>query len=354
MQHMWGMKGSSLGIVIVAALLSPVAVSKNSLRDSENQPYGDSREPGDKQFSELWNITYDASQSSGFARTAASDARAVSSEVMARLAADSAEGSQSESKNDKDNTKNRERFFVGAVEEGKKQDKLASEAVTAAKEAFEAGKIWQVHAVKVAAKWATQETQRQLASTFKGLQDWKYEVLHSPVSEAAMAAQKAAAPYENAMRTLEKRIAEMSQRATGLQSQAYALQNEAQGLAGSAVAQQAAKDFKGAQQSMADAHQMMAQASLFGAQAQKIEMAIEPLEVPLPAYSAAAQAAAASAAHRYNKPFAPPNGDTHLGYAAPPVSPKAFNPPPPPVPILLSRHSEVHRMRGPVELAIGA
>jgi len=262
---------------------------------------------------------------------------------MARLAADAAEGSQLESQSQKDTTQNRERFFIGAVEESKKQVKLAAEAVTAAKEALQAGKIWQVDAVKKAAAYATKATQEQLAPVFKGLVDWKYEVLHSPVSEAAKAAQKAAAPYENAMRTLEKRIAEMSQRATGLQSQAYALQNEASGLANSAVSQQAAKDFKTAAKSMMDAHQMMAQAAIFGEQATKIQLAIEPLEVPLPAYSAAAQAAAASAAHRYNK----------AGYAPPPVSPKAFNPPPPPTNIL-QRHSEVRRIAGPIEPGIGA
>lgn len=317
----------------MASLLPRVADCKSSLRVAEGQP----------PYSQLWNLSHEESQAAGFARTAASDARAVSSEVMARLAADAGEGSQLESKAEKDNTQNRERFFVGAVEESKKQVKLASRAVTAAKEALQAGKIWQTHAVKKAAKWAEKEVTVQLAHVFKGLKDWKYEVLHSPVSEAAKAAQKASAPYEKAMVTLEKRIAEMEQRAMGLQSQAYALQNEAQGAAGTAVAQQAAKDFKGAQQSMMDAHQMMAQAAIFGEQATKTQLAIEPLEVPLPAYAGAAQAAAASAAHRYNK----------AGYAPPPVSPKAFNPPPPPTNIL-QRYSEVHQIIGPMEPAIGA
>lgn len=338
MQHLpkWRLRASGsflLGLLIEIVLLPPAAVSKSSLRILERQP----------PYTELWNLTGKAADTSGYARTAASDARAVSSEVMTRLAADEAEGSQFESQANKDNTQNRERFFVGAVEEGKKQQKLAAEAVTAAKEAFQAGKIWQKDAVKKAAKWAEQAVQDQLASTFKGLVDWKYSVLHDPASEAAKAAQKAAAPYENAMRTLEKRIAEMNQRAMGLQSQAYALQREAQGAAGTGVAQQAAKQFDAAKQSMMDAHQLMAQAAIFGDQATKMQLAIEPLEVPLPAYSAAAQAAAASAAHRYNKG----------GYAPPPVSAKAFNPPPPPVP-LLQRQSEVHSIRGPVEPAIGA
>jgi len=338
MQHLpaWHLRAAGsfvLGLLIETVLLPPVADGTSSLRVLERQP----------PYSELWKLSTQAADTSGFSRTAASDARAVSSEVMARLAADEAEGSQMESKANRDNTENRERFFVGAVEEGKKQQKLAAQAVTAAKEAFQAGKIWQKDAVKKAAAWAEKETQDQLAKTFKGLQDWKYSVLHDPVSEAAKAAQKAAAPYENAMRTLEKRIAEMSQRAVGLQSQAYALQREAQGAAGTGVAQQAAKQFDAAKTSMMDAHQLMAQAAIFGEQATKIQLAIEPLTVPLPAYSAAAQAAAASAAHRYNK----------AGYAPPPVSAKAFNPPPPPTNIL-QRQSEVHRILGPVEPAIGA
>lgn len=348
MQHLpeWRLRASCpflLGLLIATVLLPPVADSKSSLRVSERLTENLTESSSQPEYSELWNLTYKVGTASAYSRTAASDARAVSSEVMARIAADSAEGAALESENNKDNSKNRERFFIGAVEEGQKQQKLAEEAVHAAKEAFEAGKIWQKEAVKNAAIIAKQAVQDELASTFKGLQDWKYEVLHSPVAEAAKAAQKAAAPYENAMRILEKRIAEMSQRAVGLQSQAYALQNEASGLANNAVALQAAKDFKGAQRDMMNAHQMMAQASLFGAQATKIQLAIEPLEVPLPAYSAAAQAAAASAAHRYNK----------AGYAPPPVSAKAFNPPPPPTNIL-QRHSEVHRIHGPVDPAIGS
>lgn len=329
-----------LGITFAAVF--PLAGSKSSLLVSESKV--EESRVNQPPYSTLWNLSYSVGQESGFSRTAASDARAVSSEVMARIAADTAEGSSTESKIEMDNTENRERFFIGAVEEGKKQEKLAAQAVVAAKEALEAGKIWQVHAIKDAAKWAKETIRDQLAGTFKDLQDWKYSVLHSPVTEAAIHAQKAAEPYEKAMRVLERRIAEMSQRAVGLQSQAYALQNEASGAAATGVAQQAAKDFKGAAQSMMDAHQMMAQAAMFGTQAKKIELAIEPLTVPLPAYSAAAQAAAAAAAHQYNK----------AGYAPPPVSAKAFNPPPPPTPILLSKKNEVHRIRGPVEQAIGA
>jgi hypothetical protein len=302
-------------------------------------------------------LTAKTADSSGYARTAASDARAVSSEVMTRLAADEAEGSQFESRANGQTTQNREIFFRNALVEGQKQQRLAAEAVIAAKEAFQAGKIWQTAAVKKAAEWADKAIQDQLAPTFKGLVDWKYTVLHDPASEAAKAAQKAAAPYENAMRTLEKRIAEMNQRAMGLQSQAYALQREAQGAAGTAVAQQAAKQFDAAKQSMMDAHQLMSQAAIFGEQATKMQLAIEPLEVPLPAYSAAAQAAAASAAHRYNKPGREAPLVSKGGYAPPPVSAKAFNPPPPPIPPppeFLQRESEVHRILGPVAPAIGS
>lgn len=295
-------------------------------------------------FTPLDNMTFDVSQVAGHARTASSDARSTAQEVIARESADIAEQKSFGADSEKDLAEFRDKSFKGGMAEGKKQEAKAAAAAAAAKMALEAGKILSKAVIKEAGVWASQHTEDVLADPMLHFQDWKFAVLHDPASEAKKAAQKAAAPYEKALRVLERRIAEYSQRAVSLQSEAYALQNKAKAAANSAVEKQAGEDYTGAAKQMMTAHTMMAQAGMFGSQAIKYEEAIAKMSVPLPAYTAAAQMKAAIVAHRYNPD----------GYAPPPVSKNAFNPPPPPTSFgFFQRKSEMHRIQGPSYPAIG-
>jgi len=266
------------------------------------------------------DVTYDVNRASARAQTSGSDARAVAAEVAGGMAAEDAIASENQAERLAKENEHNEPFLAGTVTESDSQKVAAGKAKAATAETVEAAKLMQSEAVKDASAWAAKETDVKLADVYKGLMDWKYEVLHDPVSEAKIAAQKAGAPYEKAMLTMERRINEYQQRATDLQNQAYGLQGAAVAVAKGAVAQQGGGALAAAAANMKTAHHFMIQAASLGAQAMKVQLEAQNMQINfIPAYQGAQMMAAAAAAHRYNP----------SGYAPPPVAPTAFTPPGP-------------------------
>jgi len=307
----------------VLCLALCVGLAVHSL--GEDPPADDEGDEGADQYtppeSPMDDLTYDVNRASHSAQASSSDARSVAAEVAAGMAAEDGISSQHQAERMAAENAHNEPFLAGTVTESDHQKGAAGRAKSATGETVEASKLMQAQAVQDAAAWASKETESKLADVYKGLMDWKYEVLHDPVSEAKIAAQKAAAPYEKAMLTMERRINEYQQRATDLQNQAYGLQGAAVGLAKGAVGQQAGGAIGPAAANMKAAHHMMAQAASLGAQAAKVQLEAQNMQINfIPAYQGAQMMAAAAAAHRYNP----------SGYAPPPVSPNAFNPPAPP------------------------
>lgn len=207
-------------------------------------------------------------------------------------------------------------------------------AVEKAKESLKNTKVYQAAALKAlqkektiiasaegwAAEQATQAVDKQMGPRLRKVQEWKMAVLHDPKAEAEKAAQKAAAPYEKAMIKTEMKVSKLQAQAQVLGQRSYQLANVARANAKNAVAKQADVDLDGASQDMILAHQQMATAIYNGYQALGISANAQGLQINIPAYQAAAQGAALSTQHRYDPKDYPP----------PPVSPKAWNPPPPP------------------------
>lgn len=261
------------------------------------------------------------------AQQEASFARGTSSEVGAHGAVANVKASISTTRDNVESTASVELYVRDAVREAKFRVELTTKDERAAQEALEAEGIASKHAINWAGEYAAEQVEQKLAPTLQKLQEWKMSVLHDPYSESRKAAQKAADPYQKAMMVTEKRINEYQQRAESLNSQAFALQGLAKGTAATAVAKQAAVDLEGAQTDMMNAHHMMAQAANFGAQAFKLQEKAKVLQINIPAYSAAAAGAAATTAYRYDPIHVPP----------PPVSPMAFNPPPPATNVFLQK-----------------
>lgn len=270
--------------------------------------------------SEMDDLVYDVARASSKAKSTGSDARAVAAEVASGMAAEDTIGSQFEAdKLARENGFN-EPFMQGTKSESADQATFAAKAKTSTENTVGASQLMQTEAVGDAAAWAAAETQRQLQDVYKGLQDWRFQVLHDPVSEAKMAAQRAAAPFNKALAITEKRVDEYQQRATSMQQQAFGLQKVAQTFANLAVGAQSLGAYGPAQANMKSAHQMMMQASRFGAQAAAIQAQAETLQMNQGAYQQGALMSATKAAHRYDPAdFGPAGVPGSVGAAAAPV-----------------------------------
>lgn len=254
----------------------------------------------------LDDLAYDAHVSSIDALAAASDARSVAGETSARASAENAASMEYSSQTLAKRTEQQAPFLRGTLQEAQKQRNMALVARKGGENAYNTAVLMQQEAIKNAASWATQETDRQLADPERKLQEWKMAVLHDPAMESRKAAAAAAAPYDRSLNHLHQMIMEVQQRAESMQSQGYALQQEARDNAKKAVGKQAGGHGI-ARELMKQAHMEMKQGIYFVTAAKKLWDHADDLYKDWGDYHAQMQHAAMDAAHRFAPHlFAPP------------------------------------------------
>jgi hypothetical protein len=259
------------------------------------------------------------------ARAVAADARSSAAEASARVISEQTVVSQYTAEHIASTNPHEEPYLAATVREAAKQKENAAAAAAATQAAYNTAILKQKEEVGNAAAWASQATEKALAEPMMKLQDWKMEVLHDPMSEAKIAAEKAAAPFREAVQKLHQRIAEYTKRAAALNSQAFSLQVAAKGTSGVAVAvmkKPTPAHWKTARTMMQQAQHMLMQAAIFNAQAKKLVVNAEVMELAFNAYKGGGEAAAQTAAHWY----AP-----HL-IAPAPTDGSIWAPPGPPLP----------------------
>jgi len=306
------------GIVPLVAI-SLVGCAGSRYRDIPSDPPNLVRPPAP-----LDDLAHKVADVAGRAKAVAADARSAASETGSRVIADQTIVSQYTAEHIASTNPHEEPYLAATVREAtfRKQDAAVAAAATEA--AMNTAILKQKEEVSNAAAWASAETEKILAEPMMKLQDWKMEVLHDPMSEAKIAAEKAAAPYRLAVTKLHQRISEYTKRAQQLQSQAYGLQVAAKGTAGVAVAVQkkpTPAHWKVANQMMKDAQHMIIQAAIFSGQAKKLELNAGVMELAFQAYQAGGEAAAQTAAHWYAPHLiAPaPNGGAIWAPPGPPL-----------------------------------
>jgi len=252
--------------------------------------------------SPLDDLAHQVSNVAARARAVAADARSSAAESAGRVSSEETVISQYTAEHLAATVPHEEPYLKATVREATKQKENTAAAAAAAEGGYNTAILKQKEEVANAAAWAAQETEKQLADPMMKLQEWKMEVLHDPMSEAKIAAEKAARPYREAVGKLHQRISEYTKRADQLSSQAFGLQAAAKGTADIAVAvmkKPTPKHWNTAKQMMKDAQHLMLQAAVFSGQAKKLEMMAGKMELDFQAYQAGGEAAAQVAAHWY-------------------------------------------------------
>lgn len=261
------------------------------------------------------------------AKAVAADARSATAEAAARVSSEQTVVSQYTAEHLAATVPHEEPYLQATVREATKQNQNAATAATGTEAAYNTAILKQKEEVANAASWAVVETEKQLAEPMRKLQEWKMEVLHDPMSEAKIAAEKAARPYRQAVNKLHQRISEYTKRASQLNSQAFMLQANAKAVAGVAVnvmKKPTPAHWKAARGMMKDAQHNMLQAAVFDAQAQKLTIMANVMELNFQAYQAGGEAAASVAAHHYAPHLFAPAPGTGLSTWAPPGPPIPF------------------------------
>jgi hypothetical protein len=265
------------------------------------------------------------------ARAVAADARSSAAESAGRVSSEETVISQYTAEHLANTVPYQEPYLKATVREATKQKENTQAAAAAAEGGYNTAILKQKEEVANAAAWASQETEKILADPMMKLQEWKMEVLHDPLSEAKIAAEKAARPYRLAVAGLHRRISEYTKRADSLNSQAFAIQSAAMATAGVQKAlmnKPTPAHWKTAMQLYKSSQHNLMQAAIFNAQAKKLEMMASKMELNFQAYQAGGEAAAQVAAHWYAPHiFAPEPG---RGMAA-------WAPPGPPIPFVLTQ-----------------
>jgi hypothetical protein len=255
------------------------------------------------------------------ARAAAADAIVASAEAESRLTAEEAEGVAKEASVTAEATKQWAKQLGQAVADAKAAEEGTEVALKSTETVLGKAKAFMDSLDSKAAKRTGDKIAKKLATVYKGLQEWKMDVLHNPIKLGRIAGMKAAAPYEDALQKTERRIGAYEQRAHALSATARGLRLAAVGLANGSVGKQAAGQLKAASQGMVDAGQMISQAAQLENQGIKMHEMAETLQLNVQAYQAAAQRAEQEAVSRYSKGvYAPPS--TPMGaFATPPMVP---------------------------------
>lgn len=304
-----------LSLVALARCVSSAKIAKDFPETPDNLIRADS--PLDDLSHQVQNV---ASR----ARAVAADARSSAAEAAGRVSSEQTVVSQYTAEHLANTVPHEEPYLKATVREATKQKENAAAAAAAAEGGYNTAILKQKEEVANAAAWASQEVEKQLADPMMKLQEWKMEVLHDPMSEAKIAAEKAARPYREAVAKLHQRISEYTKRASQLSSQAFGLQAMAKGVSGVAVAvmkKPTPAHWKKAQGMMKNAQHLLMQAAVFGAQAKKLEMMASKMELSFQAYQAGGEAAAQVAAHHYAPHLiAPaPNGGAIWAAPGPPI-----------------------------------
>jgi hypothetical protein len=261
------------------------------------------------------------------AAAASSDARSAANEMDARLDTQASAHSKNAAKVVASEIAVRSLSIKGAAIQAQKEEAGTVAATQQTFNALDAAKAGIEAAEASAAAHVTKEVDKDLASTYMGLQDWKMKLLHDPVKEASKAGMKAALPYEKALQTIEKRVSDYETRAIALSNQARTLRTAATGMAGASVKLQAGGALKAAEDNMMNAHIMMNQATQFEAQGLRLLKDAHIWNVQIPTYAGAATDAAHQKTRQYVKRF----------YAPTPFSPG----PPPPTNVFLQKRASL-------------
>ena len=242
------------------------------------------------------------------ARAAAADAITASAEASSRLTAEDAEGVAKESAVDTEATKQWAKQLGQAVSDAKAAEEGTEIALKSTQTVLGKAITFMDQLNSKAATRTGDKIAKKLATVYKGLQEWKMDVLHNPIKIGRVAGMKAAAPYEDAMQKTERRIGAYEQRAKALSATARGLRLAAVGTAHGAVGKQGAGKLKAASQGMVDAGQMISQAAQLENQGLKMHEMAETLQLNIQAYQAAAQRAEQAVVSRYSKGvYAPPS-----------------------------------------------
>jgi len=305
--------------IIPLVVISLVDCYRSRQRDIPEDPANLVRPPAP-----LDDLAHKVADVATRAKAVAADARSTASETGGRVMADQTIVSQYTSEHIASTNPHEEPYLAATVREATLRKQDAALAASATEAAYNTAILKQKEEVSNAAAWASKETEKILAEPMMKLQDWKMEVLHDPMSEAKIAAEKAAAPYRLAVTKLHQRISEYTKRAEQLNSQAYGLQVAAKGTAGVAVAVQkkpTPAHWKTASTLMKNAQHMIIQAAIFSGQAKKLEINANVMELAFQAYQAGGEAAAQTAAHWYAPHLiAPaPNGGAIWAPPGPPL-----------------------------------
>jgi len=280
------------------------------------EPLGPEEEPWEvlvvggpaKPSTPLETLARSAMASGQMASAEASEATAVATEIAAQRAAEAAEDAATGAE-DANIDASRASKLLGEArlqEKSSLANALGEEQSTSA--ALGKSRMYVANLDTVAySALAKSGLEDELLPIYKGLQEWKMNMLHPPVIEGRKASVQAARPFEEQLEKIETEVGAYQQQAVMLSGQARTMRTEAVDLANFAVKQQAEGQLLGARDDMMRAHQMMTHAQMIESQAHDIQKAAQELNLKVPLYVVAAQNAAQEAMHRYNPDrFAPP------------------------------------------------
>lgn len=233
------------------------------------------------------------------ARAASSDVRSTVAETRARINAEAVERSMAEADGAAFQAVQSQWTVKGATDEAAKQAAGAAASEAEAEKELASGETLLNGLEETAGAQASADVTTQLASVYKGLEEWRVAVLRPPAREQRLAGMRAAQPYEQSIQKVEAKILDKERKAAILGKEAVSLRAAAYGLSSTATAKQAAGDQLGASRDSAAATEMMGSANSKDGQRTAINGELVGLRGGISPYVTAAQSARRAAEQRY-------------------------------------------------------